>query len=81
MGRPTKEETQERIDFMQSITDCAKSPSLFSKVFLGHDLFDYNVKYVDCQDRFIVYRSGRQVGKTMSTAAKAVHFALSLIHI
>ena len=45
MGRPTKEETQERIDFMQSITDCAKSPSTFSKVFLGHDLFDYNIKY------------------------------------
>ena len=75
MGRPTKEETQERIDFMQSIADCAKSPSMFSKIFLGHDLFDYNIKYVDCQDRFIVYRSGRQVGKTMSTAVKAIHFA------
>ena len=75
MARPTKEETQERIEFMQSIADCAKSPSKFSDIFLGHKLFDYNVKYVDCQDRFIVYRSGRQVGKTMSTAAKAVHFA------
>ena len=30
---------------------------------------------MDCRDRFIVYRSGRQVGKTMSTAVKAVHFA------
>ena len=34
-----------------------------------------SVRYVNCQDRFIVYRSGRQVGKTMSTAVKAIHFA------
>ena len=32
-------------------------------------------QYVDCKERFIVYRSGRQVGKTMSTAVKAIHFA------
>ncbi len=75
VARPTDEEINDRKDFMQSIADCAKKPSMFSKIFLGHDLFDYNVKYVDCQDRFIVYRSGRQVGKTMSTAVKAVHFA------
>ena len=31
---------------------------------------------MDCEDRFIVYRSGRQVGKTMSTAVKIVHYAL-----
>jgi phage terminase large subunit-like protein len=60
---------------MQVIADCATNASLFSEVFLGHKLFDYNQKYVNCKDRFIVYRSGRQVGKTMSTAAKAVHFA------
>ena len=75
MVRPTKSDTEERQEFMQTIADCAKKPSLFSKVFLGHDLFDYNVKYVDCKERFIVYRSGRQVGKTMSTAVKAIHFA------
>jgi len=75
MARPTTEELQERQEFMQSISDCASSPSKFSEVFLGHEVFDYNKKYVDCKDRFIVYRSGRQVGKTMSTAVKAVHFA------
>ena len=75
MVRPTNEEIQERVDFMQSITDCAKSPSKFSEIFLGHKVFDYNKRYVDCKDRFIVYRSGRQVGKTMSTAVKAIHFA------
>jgi len=75
MGRPTTEELAERQNFMQVVAECADSPSKFSEIFLGHKLFDYNIKYVDCQDRFIVYRSGRQVGKTMSTAVKAIHFA------
>ena len=75
MGRPQKEVLEERQNFLQVITDCAKDPSLFSKVFLDHDLFPYNKRYVNCKDRFIVYRSGRQVGKTMSTAVKTIHFA------
>ena len=73
--RPTNEEVKERKDFMQVIAECATNPSKFSEVFLNHKLFDYNQKYVNCKDRFIVYRSGRQVGKTMSTAVKAIHFA------
>ena len=44
MVRPTTEELQERQDFMQSISDCASSPSKFSEVFLGHEVFDYNKK-------------------------------------
>ena len=75
MARPDKQVLEERENFVQTIADCATNPSLFSKVFLNHELFDYNQKYVNCQDRFIVYRSGRQVGKTMSTAVKAIHFA------
>ena len=75
MARPTNEEIEERKDFMQVIAECATNPSKFSEVFLNHKLFDYNQKYVNCKDRFIVYRSGRQVGKTMSTAVKAIHFA------
>ena len=75
MGRPTNEEIEERQNFMQVVAECADNPSKFSEVFLGHKLFDYNIKYINCKDRFIVYRSGRQVGKTMSTAVKAIHFA------
>ena len=75
MARPTKQELEERQQFMQVVTDCASNPSKFSEIFLDHKLFDYNRKYVDCTDRFIVYRSGRQVGKTMSTAVKCIHFA------
>ena len=75
MGRPDADVIEDRKQFMETILECAQKPSVFSDVFLGHKLFDYNVKYVDCEDRFIVYRSGRQVGKTMSTAVKTVHFA------
>ena len=75
MARPQKEVLEERQNFLQTLTECATNPALFSKVFLNHELFPYNEKYVNCKDRFIVYRSGRQVGKTMSTAVKAIHFA------
>ena len=75
MPRPDQQTLQERQDFLQTIAECAETPSKFSEIFLDHDVFDYNKQYVDCKDRFIVYRSGRQVGKTMSTAVKAIHFA------
>lgn len=75
MARPDADVIEERKNFIETISKCAVSPSVFSKVFLGHELFDYNAKYVDCKERFIVYRSGRQVGKTMSTAVKTIHFA------
>ena len=44
MARPNKEVLEERQNFLQTITDCANSPSLFSEVFLDHDLFEYNKK-------------------------------------
>ena len=75
MARPDTQTIEDRKDLLQTIAECADKPSKFSEVFLDHDVFDYNKRYVDCQDRFIVYRSGRQVGKTMSTAVKAIHFA------
>ena len=75
MPAPEKAVLLERQNFMQTVTDCIHTPSKFSEIFLDHKLFDYNQEYVDCEDRFIVYRSGRQVGKTMSTAVKAIHFA------
>ena len=75
MVRPTQEVVEDRKQLLQTIAECADSPSKFSEVFLDHKLFPYNKQYVDCKDRFIVYRSGRQVGKTMSTAVKAIHFA------
>lgn len=75
MARISEEDVKKREDFVKTFVECAQKPSVFSDIFLNHNLFDYNKKYVDCLDRFIVYRSGRQVGKTMSTAVKAIHFA------
>jgi len=75
MVRPTQEVVDDRKQLLQTIADCADTPSKFSEIFLGHKLFPYNKEYVDSKERFIVYRSGRQVGKTMSTAVKAIHFA------
>ena len=75
MGRPTQEVLKERKNFVETVTECVTSPSKFSEIFLDHKLFEYNKKYVDSDERFIVYRSGRQVGKTMSTAVQTIHFA------
>jgi len=75
MARPTDESISDRKGFVEMIKRCAEEPSYFSKVFLDHELHKYNAEYVDCKDRFIIYRSGRQAGKTMSTAAKAIHWA------
>jgi len=75
MARPDKDILEEREAFVNTIFECAKKPSLFSKIFLGLELFPYNAEYADCTDRFIVYRSGRQAGKTTTTAVKAIHFA------
>lgn len=75
MPRTSNEQIKERLEFVQTITECSQSASKFSEVFLDHKVFEYNKRYVDCKDRFIVYRSGRQVGKTVSTAVKTIHFA------
>jgi len=75
MARPTSELLDERADFLQTIAECAKKPSKFSSLFLNHKLFTYNAEYTDCSEQFLIYRSGRQAGKTMSTAVKAIHFA------
>ena len=44
MARPDKQVLEERQNFVQTIADCASNPSLFSKVFLDHELFEYNRK-------------------------------------
>ena len=76
MARTKDVDVHQREDFVKTVAECVTDASKFSEIFLNHKLFEYNQKYVNCQDRFIVYRSGRQVGKTMSTAVKTVHFAL-----
>ena len=75
MARPDKATIDERKAFIELMAECAEKPSKFSEAFLKHKLFPYNKRYADCKEQFIIYRSGRQVGKTMTTAIKAIHFA------
>jgi len=75
MARPEKQVLEERKKFLTTLAECADKPSKFSDIFLNHQLYPYNAKYVDSKERFIIYRSGRQAGKTMSTAVKSIHFA------
>ena len=54
MARISEEDIGKREDFVKTFVECAQKPSVFSDVFLNHNLFEYNKKYVDCPDRFIV---------------------------
>lgn len=74
-GRPTLQTAADRKALIELMDQCMEKPSVFAKVFLKMDMFPTNASYVDCKERFIVYRSGRQHGKTTSTAVKTIHFA------
>src|SRR3990167_6186255 len=71
---PPIETVQDVGDYAQRLEKCAKSCSYFAVQFLNLDVFDYNKAFLDCMDRFIVYRTGRQVGKSRNAAIKAIHF-------
>jgi phage terminase large subunit-like protein len=75
MPKPKKEIISKREKLMTMVAEMAKSPAKFSKVMLGHELFKYNAEYADSTERFLIYRSGRQAGKTMTTAVKAIHWS------
>jgi len=62
-------------EYARMLVESTKSCSKFVEYFIGFDVFDYNKAFLDCMDRFIVYRTGRQVGKTTNAALKAIHFA------
>ena len=71
----TKEQDKFREELMQTVLNCKDQPSLFASKFLGYEPYEYNKGYLDAPDKWIVYRAGRKVGKTMTTAAKVIHFA------
>lgn len=75
MARPKAELIKEREELFKKLVECKDKPSVFSDLFLDHQVHDYNIPYVNALDKWLIYRSGRKVGKTMSTAVKAIHFA------
>lgn len=71
---PPIETVIEETDFAQRLARCSNECSYFAEQFLDLEVFDYNKVFLDCNDRFIVYRTGRQVGKSRNAAIKAIHF-------
>jgi len=72
---PPVEDVINPVEYAKLLVKSAKSCAYFVAQFIGFNVFDYNKAFLDCYDRFIVYRTGRQVGKSTNAALKAIHFA------
>jgi hypothetical protein len=72
---PPVEYVKDPVEYAKILVNSFKNCSYFVDKFLGFDVFDYNKAFLDCYDRFVVYRTGRQVGKSTNAALKAIHFA------
>ena len=68
-------EEQSEEQMLETMVRAVKEPSFFVEMFLGMELYDYNKEYVNDLKRWILYRAGRKVGKTTSTACKALYYA------
>lgn len=71
---PPIEQIVDQREYAETLAKCISSCSFFTEQFMGITNFDYNKVFLDCEERFIVYRCGRQVGKTRGVALKAIHF-------
>lgn len=75
MARPDDKIVDARKKMLQILLECKQDPALFAEKILHYKPFDYNIPYLRCLEKFVILRSGRKVGKTYNTAAKAIHFA------
>ena len=75
MGRSSKEQKQFREQLLKTVLKCKDSPAMFARDILGYEPYWYNAPYLDCMEKWVVYRNGRQAGKSQSVACKALHFA------
>lgn len=71
---PPIELVEDTLDYAQRIKKCSEKCSYFVAQFMAFVVHEYNKSFLDCMDQFIVYRTGRQVGKSTSAALKAIHF-------
>ena len=55
MARISEEDIGKREDFVKTFVECAQKPSVFSDVFLNHNLFEYNKKYKYFWIKFIYF--------------------------
>jgi len=73
-GRPPIEKITDPKEYATVLAKCVNNCSYFVEQFIDFDIYDYNKVFLDCEDRFLVYRTGRQVGKSTNVALKAIHF-------
>ena len=57
---PRIETITDEVEYAKCFAECAKSCSKFAEDFLGLDVFPYNKAFLDCDERFCIYRTGRQ---------------------
>lgn len=69
-----EEYTPEEIAFLKSITE---SPAKFCHSVLGLRPFPYQEKFLEDKSKKIIACAGRQVGKSLISAAKALWFSLA----
>ena len=58
--RPPIDDVTDPNEFSRMLIDASNSCSYFAENFLGLDVFDYNKVFLDCKDRFLIARTGRQ---------------------
>lgn len=58
------------------IKKCKLDPVYFCESFLGYEVNWYNKPFLKCTEKQIVYRAGRQSGKSKTSAAKLLYMAL-----
>ena len=73
--KPPIELITDNEEFIREQKKCQNEVSYFAKMYLGVDIFDYNIPYINCKNRFIIARHARQLGKSFNLAIKLLHFA------
>lgn len=71
---PPIENVNDETEYAQRLIRCSNECAYFAEQFMDLKIFDYNIPYLNCEERFVVYRSGRQCGKSRNAAIKAIHF-------
>ena len=75
MTRPPKAAQKFRTELMQKVVACKDDEVLFADLFLHHKVHKHNEPFLRTREKWVIYRSGRKVGKSTTTAIKAIHFA------
>jgi len=71
---PPIETITDEVEYAKRLLKAKDNCSYFTEQFMGVTNFEYNIPYLNNEDRFTCFRSGRQCGKSRGAALKAIHF-------